>query len=84
MNRMDDPILWGLLPTSYLFKPDNMRWGLGSYDLCFTNKCALVTSCFAQHANDHTGDYRHSLRWGKSYLRIDLHTHNTAAYSNQR
>ncbi|KAF1942868.1 hypothetical protein EJ02DRAFT_453964 [Clathrospora elynae] len=35
---MDDPILWGTLPLSYLFNPDSMRWGLGSYDLCFTNK----------------------------------------------
>jgi hypothetical protein len=37
---MDDPILWGILPLSYLFSPSNMRWGLGSYDLCFTNKYA--------------------------------------------
>lgn len=35
---MDDPILWGILPLSYMFNPDNLRWGLGSYDLCFTNK----------------------------------------------
>jgi monolysocardiolipin acyltransferase len=40
MCRMDDPILWGILPLSYMFNPDNLRWGLGSYDLCFTNKCA--------------------------------------------
>jgi monolysocardiolipin acyltransferase len=39
--RMDDPILWGILPLSYMFNPDNHRWGLGSYDLCFTNKYAL-------------------------------------------
>jgi monolysocardiolipin acyltransferase len=37
---MDDPILWGILPLSYMFNPDNLRWGLGSYDLCFTNKYA--------------------------------------------
>jgi hypothetical protein len=37
-GRMDDPILWGILPLSYMFNPDNLRWGLGSYDLCFTNK----------------------------------------------
>jgi monolysocardiolipin acyltransferase len=36
---MDDPIIWGVLPLSYMFNPDNHRWGLGSYDLCFTNKC---------------------------------------------
>jgi hypothetical protein len=38
MCSMDDPILWGILPFGYLFNPDNLRWGLGSYDLCFTNK----------------------------------------------
>lgn len=35
---MDDPIIWGILPLSYMFNPNNLRWGLGSYDLCFTNK----------------------------------------------
>jgi monolysocardiolipin acyltransferase len=42
--RMDDPILWGILPLKYLISSSNMRWGLGSYDLCFTNKygpCSL-------------------------------------------
>ncbi|EOA83178.1 uncharacterized protein SETTUDRAFT_164626 [Exserohilum turcica Et28A] len=38
ISVMDDPILWGILPISYMFNPDNLRWGLGSYDLCFTNK----------------------------------------------
>ncbi|KAF1961765.1 hypothetical protein CC80DRAFT_531584 [Byssothecium circinans] len=38
ISVMDDPIIWGILPLSYLFSPENMRWGLGSYDLCFTNK----------------------------------------------
>ena len=38
LDRMDDPILWGILPLPYIFNPDNLRWGLGSYDLCFTNK----------------------------------------------
>jgi monolysocardiolipin acyltransferase len=31
-------MIWGVLPTKYLFNPDNLRWGLGSYDLCFQNK----------------------------------------------
>lgn len=30
--------MWGVLPFKYLFNPDTMRWGLASYDLCFTNK----------------------------------------------
>ncbi|KAF1917489.1 hypothetical protein BDU57DRAFT_513778 [Ampelomyces quisqualis] len=38
ISVMDDPLLWGVLPMSYIFNPDNHRWGLGSYDLCFTNK----------------------------------------------
>jgi hypothetical protein len=42
---MDDPILWGILPLSYMFTPDNLRWGLASYDLCFTNKYAMVRRC---------------------------------------
>lgn len=31
-------MIWGIMPLSYMFSPDNLRWGLGSYDLCFTNK----------------------------------------------
>ncbi|KAF2027947.1 hypothetical protein EK21DRAFT_70829 [Setomelanomma holmii] len=38
ISVMDDPLIWGILPVGYLFDPDNLRWGLGSYDLCFTNK----------------------------------------------
>ncbi|KAF2804005.1 uncharacterized protein BDZ99DRAFT_426178 [Mytilinidion resinicola] len=42
VSVLDDPMIWGTLPIRYLFNPDNLRWGLGSYDLCFTNK-ALST-----------------------------------------
>lgn len=35
---LDDPLVWGVLPFRYLRSPDNLRWELGSYDLCFTNK----------------------------------------------
>jgi hypothetical protein len=49
MCRMDDPILWGILPLSYMFNPDNLRWGLGSYDLCFTNKCASKCPASTQY-----------------------------------
>ncbi|KAI9670063.1 MAG: hypothetical protein M1817_004543 [Caeruleum heppii] len=35
---LDDPIIWGVLPLRYLFRPDHLRWGLGSYDICFKNK----------------------------------------------
>ncbi|KAK3082351.1 hypothetical protein LTS18_004263 [Coniosporium uncinatum] len=32
--------MWGVLPSRYLFDPNNMRWGLGAYDICFKNKPA--------------------------------------------
>ncbi|KAF2448993.1 hypothetical protein P171DRAFT_352541 [Karstenula rhodostoma CBS 690.94] len=38
VSVLDDPMIWGIMPLSYMFSPDNLRWGLGSYDLCFTNK----------------------------------------------
>ncbi|KAF2187251.1 hypothetical protein K469DRAFT_570183 [Zopfia rhizophila CBS 207.26] len=38
VSVLDDPLIWGVLPFRYMHNPDNMRWGLGSYDLCFMNK----------------------------------------------
>jgi monolysocardiolipin acyltransferase len=43
--------MWGVLPLRYLFNPDNMRWGLASYDLCFTNKCAVHCRSIYSQAN---------------------------------
>ncbi|KAI9892298.1 MAG: hypothetical protein M1814_001497 [Vezdaea aestivalis] len=43
VSIIDDPLIWGFLPLKYLFNADNMRWSLGSHDLCFTNK---ATSTF--------------------------------------
>ncbi|KAK5118382.1 hypothetical protein LTR62_002896 [Meristemomyces frigidus] len=37
-DRLDDPMIWGVLPYKYLWNPNNMRWSLGSYDICFKNK----------------------------------------------
>jgi hypothetical protein len=37
--RVDDPLIWGVLPFKYAFNPGNHRWSLGSYDICFRNKC---------------------------------------------
>ncbi|KAL1796603.1 hypothetical protein ACET3X_005143 [Alternaria dauci] len=48
ISVMDDPILWGILPLNYMFNPDNLRWGLGSYDLCFTNKALSTFFTFGQ------------------------------------
>ena len=41
LNRVDDPLIWGVLPFRYAFNPSNHRWSLGSYDICFQNKYAL-------------------------------------------
>ncbi|KAF2875351.1 hypothetical protein BDV95DRAFT_564967 [Massariosphaeria phaeospora] len=38
VSIVDDPLIWGILPLRYTWSPDNMRWGLGSFDLCFQNK----------------------------------------------
>lgn len=33
-------MIWGVLPNRYFWNPNNMRWSLGSYDICFKNKYA--------------------------------------------
>ncbi|EMC98619.1 hypothetical protein BAUCODRAFT_572705 [Baudoinia panamericana UAMH 10762] len=38
VSVLDDPIMWGVLPNKYFWDPNNMRWSLGSYDICFRNK----------------------------------------------
>ncbi|KAF3036819.1 hypothetical protein E8E12_006346 [Didymella heteroderae] len=53
ISVMDDPILWGILPLSYMFTPDNLRWGLASYDLCFTNKGLSTFFTFGQTLPTH-------------------------------
>lgn len=40
--RVDDPLIWGVLPLRYAFDPSNHRWSLGSYDICFQNKYAVT------------------------------------------
>lgn len=40
VSVMDDPLIWGVLPFKYGFRPANHRWSLGSYDICFQNKSA--------------------------------------------
>lgn len=41
--RVDDPLIWGVLPFSYAFSPGNHRWSLGSYDICFQSKYVAST-----------------------------------------
>ncbi|CDK27508.1 unnamed protein product [Kuraishia capsulata CBS 1993] len=41
MNHMsvaDDPFLWATLPWRYYKDVDDIRWGLGAANLCFSNK----------------------------------------------
>ncbi|KAK4540182.1 hypothetical protein LTR36_009680 [Oleoguttula mirabilis] len=37
VSVMDDPLVWGVLPFRYHWYPSNMRWSLGSFDICFKN-----------------------------------------------
>ncbi|KAK4204443.1 putative lysophosphatidylcholine acyltransferase [Triangularia verruculosa] len=37
VSVLDDPMVWGLLPLSYAFNPNNLRWTLGAHDICFKN-----------------------------------------------
>ncbi|KAI9768003.1 MAG: hypothetical protein M1840_005315 [Geoglossum simile] len=38
ISVIDDPVMWGTLPLRHLLSPDNLRWSLGSHDICFKNK----------------------------------------------
>lgn len=44
-SSLDDPLMWGALPHRYFWKPNNMRWSMGSYDICFQN--SLVSAFFS-------------------------------------
>ncbi|KAF2228110.1 hypothetical protein BDZ85DRAFT_255427 [Elsinoe ampelina] len=35
---LDDPLIWGSLPFSTHWSPNNIRWSLASHDLAFPNK----------------------------------------------
>ncbi|KAI9861646.1 MAG: hypothetical protein M1824_002076 [Vezdaea acicularis] len=48
ISVVDDPLVWGALPLRYCFNADNMRWTLGSYDICFTNKFLSTFFTFGQ------------------------------------
>ncbi|KAL1721413.1 acyltransferase-domain-containing protein [Schizophyllum commune] len=37
ISTLDDPVTWGVLPTSYYFNSHLMRWTLGASDIMFTN-----------------------------------------------
>ncbi|TKA73564.1 hypothetical protein B0A49_04092 [Cryomyces minteri] len=48
VSVLDDPLIWGVLPFRYHWNPDNMRWSLGSYDICFQNKILSGFFTFGQ------------------------------------
>ncbi|EME84185.1 uncharacterized protein MYCFIDRAFT_152434 [Pseudocercospora fijiensis CIRAD86] len=45
VSVLDDPMVWGVLPYRYIWDPNNMRWSLGSYDICFKN--GLMSAFFS-------------------------------------
>ena len=42
-RSVDDPLIWGVLPNRYFWDPNNMRWSLASFDICFKNKSVRRT-----------------------------------------
>ncbi|KAK4986821.1 Lyso-phosphatidylcholine acyltransferase [Elasticomyces elasticus] len=58
ISVMDDPLVWGALPLRYHWNASNMRWGLGSYDICFKNKFSSTFFTLGQvlptHRNAHS------------------------------
>lgn len=50
--RIDDPLMWGVLPFRYHFHPENHRWSLGSHDIVFTNKFVLPNFFFFDGCQD--------------------------------
>ncbi|KAK7966986.1 Bctaz1 [Apiospora aurea] len=55
--RMDDPIMWGILPARYAFNPTNLRWGLGAHDICFKNKALSTFFSLGQVLPTHRASY---------------------------
>lgn len=44
-------MIWGVLPFAYHFNPENARWSLGSYDICFKNGQYGFLSKFFTYGN---------------------------------
>ncbi|KAI9813940.1 MAG: hypothetical protein M1832_006025 [Thelocarpon impressellum] len=56
ISVLDDPMMWGVLPLKY-FSPSNLRWGLGSYDICFKNKPVSIYFTLGQVLPTHRSAY---------------------------
>lgn len=52
-NRMDEPLMWGILPAAHFLRARPMRWSLGASDICFTNP--YVRHLLRVHSYSSTG-----------------------------
>lgn len=50
-DRLDDPVIWGVLPFRYHWSSNTSRWSLGSYDICFRNGQSSLLSTFFTNGN---------------------------------
>lgn len=81
--RLDDPLVWGVLPYRYFWNPNNMRWSLGSYDICFKNRCAEDLTITRSCSNDTvTGCSRLSSAMAILFQRIARHTRSMEVSSS--
>lgn len=51
LSVLDDPMIWGVLPFKYHWVPNNLRYSLGSYDICFKNGQSSIISAFFTYGN---------------------------------
>ncbi|CAK7213970.1 Lyso-phosphatidylcholine acyltransferase [Sporothrix bragantina] len=61
ISVLDDPLVWGVLPFKYAKDHRNLRWGLGSHDICYKSSAAGHFFCSGQTLPTHR--LRHS-PWG--------------------
>ncbi|CAK7263562.1 Lyso-phosphatidylcholine acyltransferase [Sporothrix epigloea] len=61
ISVVDDPLIWGVLPLKYAIDHRNLRWGLGSHDICYSSSAAGHFFCSGQTLPTHR--LRHS-PWG--------------------
>ncbi|KAJ4399834.1 Lyso-phosphatidylcholine acyltransferase, partial [Neurospora sp. IMI 360204] len=68
ISVLDDPVVWGVLPLSYAFNPNNLRWTLAAHDICFANRtfsafftAGQVLPCHRLKHSPHGGLFQPSL-----------------------
>ncbi|KAK3399237.1 hypothetical protein B0T20DRAFT_392253 [Sordaria brevicollis] len=68
ISVLDDPVVWGVLPLSYAFNPNNLRWTLAAHDICFANPtfsafftAGQVLPCHRLKHSSHGGLFQPSL-----------------------